>query len=651
MGYSPGRAYRNAILCLIYLYVITGYSAAWGQDYDQIYKKYSNEQAVFTSVKEQLIIDNDKGNLVARSNISREKMLIGELSPGIFNKEYIFYSSFNKLVDFDASALVYENSGYSKLNKYTSNTINSDQDNVFYDDLKQTEVIFAGLTARSLVKINYSQEHSDLHMLPSFFFERSLPVAVETYEVTAPKYVNLKFVIKGNGADRIIQKREEGKHSITYSFMAANINTLKDYSDAPSHLWYALHIVPYITSYSMPGKEKVDLLSDPAHLFAYYYEYIRSINVKEDPELKNTVARITAGAQTEREKAALIYKWVQKNIYYVAFEDSLEGFIPRQAADICKRKFGDCKDMASIITAMCRIAGIKAYFTWIGTRSRPYTYEETPVPGVDNHMICTINIGGEWLFLDGTHPMLPFGEVSPAVQGKEALIALDEKNFKIIRIPETSAAKNTTSDSTYIKLNGNRLTGNIVINYKGYPSWDMQIRMMYSHNKDRETLSKDYISRGSNKFSGSNYQFNQSDTGYRDCRLSGDFEIDDYVGQAGKEYYVNMNLSRAFEYNHIDTEARGVPYYFKFMDIGREVVKMEIPQGYHVSYLPPEASGKLDGIWNFNLKYFTAGRYVVLLKDFTTESLTVPVQDFVAFNKIIDNLRMQYKETVVLTSD
>ncbi len=522
---------------------------------------------------------------------------------------------------------------------------------MFYDDLKQTEVVFDGLTPRSLVKINYSQEHSDLHMLPAFFFERSLPVIGETYEVTAPKYVNLKFVIKGNGAERIVQKREEGKHSITYSFTAANINTLKDYSDAPSHLWYALHIVPYITSYNLPGKEKVDLLSDPAHLYSYYYEFIRNINVTDNAELKNTVNSITAGAKTEREKAALIYKWVQKNIYYVAFEDSLEGFIPRQASDICKRKFGDCKDMASIITAMCRLSGIKAYFTWIGTRSRPYTYEETPVPTVDNHMICTINIDGEWIFLDGTHPMLPFGENSPAVQGKEALVSLDEKNFKIIRIPETPAAKNITADSTYLQIKGNQVSGKIVVNYQGYPSWDIQIRMMYNHNKDRENLAKDFITRGSNKFSGSNYQFMQSDTGYRDSKLSGDFIIDDYARKLDKEYYVNMNLSRVFENNHIDTEGRTVPFYFKFMDIGHEVVKMEIPQGYHVSYMPPEASGKLDGVWNFSMRYFVDGRYVVLLKDFTTESLTVPVAGMVTFNKLIDNLRKQYKETVVLTSD
>ncbi len=123
MAHSQISGYWYTVFALSYVILTTGQSAVMAQEYDVIYKKYSNEQAVFTSVKEQLVIDNEKGILVAHSNISREKMLIGELSPGIFNKEFIYYSSFNKLLDFDAGASIYENNGYRKLNKFTSKTI------------------------------------------------------------------------------------------------------------------------------------------------------------------------------------------------------------------------------------------------------------------------------------------------------------------------------------------------------------------------------------------------------------------------------------------------------------------------------------------------------------------------------------------------
>lgn len=122
-------------------------------------------------------------------------------------------------------------------------------------------------------------------------------------------------------------------------------------------------------------------------------------------------------------------------MHYVAFEDKLGGFIPREAADICKRKFGDCKDMTSIQVALYRKAGIDAYFTWIGTRHKPYTYEEVPLPITDNHMICTIKLDGKWVFLDGTDPLIPFGIPPQGIQGKEALVGIDANNYKIITVP------------------------------------------------------------------------------------------------------------------------------------------------------------------------------------------------------------------------
>ena len=75
---------------------------------------------------------------------------------------------------------------------------------------------------------------------------------------------------------------------------------------------------------------------------------------------------------TDEAKARRIYKWVQQNIKYVAFEDGMEGFIPRDASLVCSRRYGDCKDMASILTKMLQYSGVEACFVWIGTRSLPY---------------------------------------------------------------------------------------------------------------------------------------------------------------------------------------------------------------------------------------------------------------------------------------
>ena len=63
--------------------------------------------------------------------------------------------------------------------------------------------------------------------------------------------------------------------------------------------------------------------------------------------------------------------------------------------------------------------------------------KDRPVPGVR-------------VFVDGTHPQLPFGYNRNDIQGKEALVAIDEKNYEIVTIPTEAAEKNMTTDRARI---------------------------------------------------------------------------------------------------------------------------------------------------------------------------------------------------------
>ena len=55
--------------------------------------------------------------------------------------------------------------------------------------------------------------------------------------------------------------------------------------------------------------------------------------------------------------------------------------------------------MASLIVTMLKVAGVKSYRTWIGTRDLPYKYSQVPTPLVDNHMIATyIAADGQYYF-------------------------------------------------------------------------------------------------------------------------------------------------------------------------------------------------------------------------------------------------------------
>ena len=138
------------------------------------------------------------------------------------------------------------------------------------------------------------------------------------------------------------------------------------------------------------------VLNGISSLYDWYYSLVKDINTQEkDKDLEALVASLTVGKDNDLEKVKAIYYWTQQNIKYIAFEYALGGFIPREAYDVFKKKYGDCKDNSSILSEMLSIAGLKGSLTWIGTRSIPYTYKEVPTPAVDNHMILSYENKGK----------------------------------------------------------------------------------------------------------------------------------------------------------------------------------------------------------------------------------------------------------------
>ena len=74
---------------------------------------------------------------------------------------------------------------------------------------------------------------------------------------------------------------------------------------------------------------------------------------------QDTVKTLTAGKTTDTDKARAIYYWVEGQTRYVALELGLSAFQPHAAAAVCRNRYGDCKDMATLLVTMLHEAGIK----------------------------------------------------------------------------------------------------------------------------------------------------------------------------------------------------------------------------------------------------------------------------------------------------
>jgi hypothetical protein len=359
------------------------------------------------------------------------------------------------------------------------------------------------------------------------------------------------------------------------------------------------------------------------------------------------VDSLTKNINSSEERARRIYKWVQKNIKYVAFEEGMEGFVPRDASLDCARSFGDCKDMSSILTVMLNAANVPAFYTWIGTRHLPYNYHETPLPIVDNHMICTIKLADQYLFLDGTDANCSFGTPSEGIQGKEALMAINDKEYKILNVPVPPKEQNVMVDSTFLELTESGIKGTIKVKLSGYYAMDMHRELNYMSGKDQEKYFKNHFNRGSNKFQLNKFEVgDQSD--FNNISLLAQFDLQGYARKIADEWHLNLNLFKHYEHEEIDYPKRKIPVEFPFLNKRKYVTVLKIPDGYKVTFMPDGKSFSNE-VWGFKLKYEQDNNQLVLTQEFENDHLLLTQDKFPQWNKVLENLFPAYKESISLS--
>jgi hypothetical protein len=623
--------------------VLAALSAVQAQE--DLSKRFPNAEAVYTNVRCDVNITKENGKWIATSSVTEDLQFLSDNSVKMMGKGRIYHSSFTQLKKWDAYTQVSER---KKIKVANVSTASSRQDYIFYDDVQATSFDFAGAGVGTTRHLEYQVQYNDIQMLSPHYFERYFPVLEGEIRITFPSDIKLKYLIKGLSKEKVRMEQSQKRDRTTYTFHISDLAGVQPYPDAPDNSYYATHLIYYVEQVK-EGDNWKNFLSSPDDLYASNYEHIRNLNKTLSPELKVLTDSITHGAGTAGEKARKIYKWVQTQIKYVAFESGMEGFVPREANLVCTRRFGDCKDMTSILTAMLNYSGVPAYFTWIGTRDIPYDYSEVPLPIVDNHMICAIRLGDNYIFLDGTDDGCIFGMPPSGIQGKQAMVGIGEKEYKLIRVPVTPKEQNRYSDSTFLELTENGITGRIKLHLTGYYSSGMYSVLSSTNKEEMEDYFKNRFARASNKIRLFNWKIDLKPD-HTEAVITADLELPGYAKKMGDEWFVNLNLFKWYENHEIDYPKRTMPVSFEYLKHSYYFTSLKMPAGFKVSYLPVNETYKND-VWGFVMKYATTNNEVTLTQEFEDNQLMLQPSQFESWNKVLEHLFPHYKQTVVLSKN
>lgn len=523
---------------------------------------------------------------------------------------------------------------------------------LFYSDNKLREFTFPNVEAGAEIETSYEEEYSEEMPFSTIFtFGSYFPVEQATFSVEFPKDVEIGFKeFNFEGLDIVLSKSSNKKSNI-YTWKALNVPGIQTDngfdSDYESSIYYIPHVVVYIKNYHVDG-EKVSVLNDASDLYRWYTSLIGRIDEKDLEPVQKLAEELVEGKDSDAEKVEAIYNWVQDNITYVAFGDGFGGFVPRGSASVCEKRYGDCKDMSHLLYTMLNHVGVQTYHAWIGSRRKPYTYDNNPTPFTDDHMIALAIVGEDSVFLDGTDSYVNYGYPSSFTQGKEALVGISNSRYIIKEVPVMTPNDNTSRVITSISIGDGELKATEERVLNGYEKTEF---VSDYERKKNEVTDEEYLNNklrlGNNKTRYSDIKIKGLENDYSELSLSYQLLIQNYYREIGSKTFINMSIDKSLGNSTIDTESRKYGKKFKHKFSRNYITKLVIPEGYATQSIPEKVTFDAED-FGFEVSYELVQDELIQNKHLYVNTLHVKPEDFGRWNDFIQQLVKAYKKNIVL---
>ncbi len=196
------------------------------------------------------------------------------------------------------------------------------------------------------------------------------------------------------------------------------------------------------------------------------------------PALDSALAAVVGTERTRDDSLRALYRWVSQDFRYVAVALGLAGYQPRAPAAVFETRYGDCKDKATLLVALARRLGFRAYPVLLsafgGIDSTLVSIRQF------NHMIAAVERPGGYLFLDPTAEAVPVGLVPASEYGGFALVVHPDGRGEEVRLPADSVEFNRTREVLAGELAPDgRFSGRMTVTSSGPIS--LAIRMSLAH--------------------------------------------------------------------------------------------------------------------------------------------------------------------------
>ena len=391
------------------------------------------------------------------------------------------------------------------------------------------------------------------------------------------------------------------------------------------------------------------------------YDEISRDRLTATPEIAAKAAELTAGKTDFYDKTEAITEFVQKQIRYFVIEKGIGGIQPHPAAEIFKNRFGDCKDKATLLSAMLSTVGVHSVIVLVDSKRGVVDPEAPSSRG--NHAIGAIEIpkgydsarlrstvvaksGRRYLIVDPTSEKTPFGQLEAELQGGYGVL-VEGKDSEVVELPVLSPELNTVRRSATFQLQQDgSLKGKVVENRFGDLSSDRRYLYSAGDAKEQKSFLDHSLSQDFGSFQVADFKVENVESLNKDLTTTFSLSADRFARTMGSLLMVRPRVLGS-EGLPIDHKPRLVPIDLRQSMMAKDDFIIEIPEGYSIDEIPDPV--KLDlGFASYESSSKVDGNKLRYTRTYTVRQVSLPAARYADVQKLAAAIDADEQSNVVL---
>jgi len=557
------------------------------------------------------------------------------------NELYVYYDKFRKVENI--SARLYDAKGklVRKISKKEIRDYSAISGYSIYEDnrVKYLEVNHSQYpyTVEFEYTINKSGTISHPNWHPQFY-DYGVAVQNGSYKITAPKDADIRY--QAYNFDPKLEQITEGRNT-TYHWQIKNLPPLKEeyYTYHKRDLFPVLKVAP--TAFSVDGH------SGDMSTWASFGKFIYDINKGRGIPTEKTyqiVQRLTKDLNTDNEKIAALYNYLQTTNRYVSVQLGIGGWQSFDTEYVEKNKYGDCKALSYYMKAMLDAADIEAYPALIYADHRPPQIDENFAVNSFNHMILYVP-GDDPTWLECTSTFNTPGYLGNRSENRKVLLITPEGG-KLADTPDSTPEHNVGDAKIKVKLSDD---GAATIQVRSTKTGAMQRELRYDKNTLSEEKQREKLQEALEelpRFTIDNYEIKPTEN-KPECELNYDLSVRKLATAQGSRIFIRPNIihQSRFVPDREDERAQNIIRYNAYTE--KDQVTIDLPLGYTAESLPESTDIQSD-FGNYKMTCEISGNQLIYNRVFEIKAYNLPAERYQDMFDFYNQVKKSDKAKAVL---